>query len=74
MSLFDAYFFVDWSASNKPTRLTPNKDSIWLGELVRGSLSRITSALVSDLKLGADPGRDLANFWQGGPPAVLCHN
>ncbi len=73
MSLFDAYFFVDWSASNKPTRLRPNKGSIWLGKLVRGSLSLITSALVSDLKFGADPARDLANFWQGDPPVVLCH-
>jgi hypothetical protein len=54
MSLFDAYFFVDWSASNKPTRLTPNKDSIWLGELVRGSppaerYHRTRAACVHDL-------------------------
>jgi hypothetical protein len=37
MSLFDAYFFVDWSASSKPTRLKPKKDAIWLGASVRGS-------------------------------------
>jgi hypothetical protein len=37
MTLFDAYFFVDWSASSTPTQLKPNKDTIWLGELVRGS-------------------------------------
>ena len=54
MTLFDAYFFVDWSASSKPTRLEPKKDTIWLGELVRGSAPaeryhRTRSACVHDL-------------------------
>ncbi|WP_437723781.1 hypothetical protein [Sorangium sp. So ce861] len=37
MTLFDAYFFVDWSASSAPTRLKPKQYAVWLGELVRGS-------------------------------------
>lgn len=54
MTLFDAYFFVDWSASSKPTRRKPKKDTIWLGELVRGSAPaeryhRTRSACVHDL-------------------------
>ena len=31
--LFDRYLMVDWSSSNKPTRETPTKDAIWIGEL-----------------------------------------
>jgi hypothetical protein len=54
MTLFDAYVFVDWSASSTPTRLKPKKDTIWLGELVRGSTPaeryhRTRSACVDDL-------------------------
>ncbi|WP_437957221.1 hypothetical protein WME76_38805 [Sorangium sp. So ce119] len=54
MTLFDAYFFVDWSASNEPTRLKPEKHAIWLGELVRGSsraerYHRTRSSCVDDL-------------------------
>jgi hypothetical protein len=37
MPLFDAYLFVDWSAANAPTRASPRKDALWLGELVRGA-------------------------------------
>lgn len=37
MTIFDAYFFVDWSANNEPTASKPKKDAIWLGEFVRGS-------------------------------------
>ncbi|KYG09085.1 hypothetical protein BE21_20030 [Sorangium cellulosum] len=72
MTLFDAYFFVDWSASNKPTRLKPKKDTIWLGELVRGSAlaeryHRTRSACVDDLlgrlrALTADGLRVLVGF------------
>lgn len=54
MTLFDAYLFVDWSASSKPTRVKPKKDTIWLGELVRGATPteryhRTRSACVHDL-------------------------
>ncbi|WP_437997957.1 hypothetical protein WMF26_46405 [Sorangium sp. So ce185] len=72
MTLFDTYFFVDWSASNKPTRLKPKKDTIWLGELVRGSAlaeryHRTRSACVDDLlgrlrALTADGLRVLVGF------------
>jgi len=37
MTLFDAYFFIDWSANSEPTRIQPKKDTIWMGEIVRGS-------------------------------------
>jgi hypothetical protein len=54
MTLFDAYFFVDWSANSEPTRIEPKKDTIWLGELVRGSppterYHRTRTACVDDL-------------------------
>jgi hypothetical protein len=37
MSLFDAFIFVDWSATNKPHPKKPKKDALWIGELVAGS-------------------------------------
>ncbi|MGD8418462.1 MAG: hypothetical protein PVH91_15480 [Pseudomonadales bacterium] len=33
-ALFDAYIFVDWSASNSPTGARPRRDAIWTGELL----------------------------------------
>lgn len=72
MSLFDAYFFVDWNASSTPTRIRPEKDAVWLGELVRGSLPteryhRTRAACVHDLSvrlqtLAADGLRGLVGF------------
>lgn len=54
MTLFDAYFFVDWSANSEPTRINPKENTIWLGELVRGSppterYHRTRAACVDDL-------------------------
>lgn len=36
-SIFDTYLFVDWNASNRPTRIEPKKDAIWIGELEAGA-------------------------------------
>ncbi|WP_437334450.1 cobalamin biosynthesis protein CbiG [Sorangium sp. So ce394] len=72
MTLFDAYFFVDWSASSAPTRRKPKKDAVWLGELVRGAppaerYHRTRSACIDDLlrrvrALAADGLRVLIGF------------
>jgi hypothetical protein len=41
-ALFDAYIFVDWSASNAPTGARPRRDAIWSGELFPNETAPVT--------------------------------
>ena len=40
--LFDVYIAVDWSSSDKPSRPTPTKDAIWVGERMASDVADST--------------------------------
>ena len=84
MPLFDAYIFVDWSATNRATPHNPCADSVWMGQLVRhhsqeetyhrtrtDCISRLLTLLLNHVAMGR---RVLVGCdFPYGYPAGFCH-